>query len=78
MLQNFAFPTSIGISVAVVTEIAGVPLRGIYLLELDLQLIANSEPISLHGPYESVDAANWVAMGMCNEIEDMALEIGGK
>lgn len=75
MKPLFTFSTSIGISVQVVTEINDVPLRGLFLLEIDPNCIANDVILSLTSFDGSPEDAEIKAMDMCSEIEMMALEM---
>ncbi len=71
----FTFFTSIGITVQVVTEINDVPLRGLFILEIDPDCIVNDKPISVSDIMSSPDGAEAKAMRICHEIEMMALEL---
>lgn len=75
MKPLFTFSTSIGITVQVVTEINDVPLRGLFLLEIDPNCIANDVILSLTSFDGSPEDAELKAMDMCMEIEMMALEM---
>lgn len=75
MKPLFTFSTSIGITVQVVTEINDVPLRGLFLLEIDPNCIANDVILSLTSFDGSPEDAELKAMDMCSEIEMMALEM---
>lgn len=75
MKPLFTFSTSIGIAVQVVTEINDVPLRGLFLLEIDPNCIANDVVLSLTAFDGTPEDAELKAMDICMEIEVMALEM---
>lgn len=59
----------------VISEINDVPLRGLFILEVDPDCIVNDKPISISDVLSSFGGAEAKAMRICQEIELMALEL---